>query len=221
MVGLVCPRCGSPTPLTPLYLSGDRILNYVDGTKSAPYDKKTVQALMQDWYKGVKYAILQCQNCDQCFVVQCLIQKQNEWSSVYPIPTKIVSEEIPASIKDEFEEAYLCFAVGASRASVAMCQRTLESLWRENKASGLNDLLNKGIISKSLFDRATEIRLWAGVTKHAPFTQEVNKDDAEQLLTYLELILNEVYVETKRLEKLRKKREGIEQAEQQGKIDSS
>lgn len=217
MKAIICPHCGSPTPFTPLYLSGDGILNYTRGTEVAPYNKKVVQAAMPDWYKGVKYAILQCQNCDRCFVVQCLLSKRDEWSSVYPIPAKIVSTEITPAIKDEFEEACKCFAVGAYRACVAMCQRTLESLWRDKEASGLNDLLSKGIISKSLFDRATEIRLWAGITKHALFTQAVTEDDTEQLLTYLEVILNDVYVETKRLEKLQEKRDSIKQAEKQSK----
>ena len=93
-----------------------------------------------------------------------------------------------------------------SDVSVAICQITLESLWQDKKASGLSDLAEKGIISNNLVERADEIRLWGNLTKHKLFTQSFSKEDVKQLLTYLEVVLNDVYVEPQRLEALKKKR---------------
>ena len=48
-------------------------------------------------------------------------------------------------IKEEFEEASLCFTVGAYRACASMCQRTLESLCQHKQVSGLNQLKEDGM----------------------------------------------------------------------------
>ncbi len=208
MSELKCPTCGSPTPFTPIYLSCDYVFDYINGTKEAATSSKVVPVVMQQSHRGIRYAILCCQGCDELFVAKDLVDGQG-WRVVYPIPHKPASDKIPEPIRGEFKEAILCFAVGAYRASAAMCQITLESLWQNKKVPGLNKLLEKGIISQRLFDRATEIRLWAGIVKHEPIAESVSKDDSEELLTYLEDILNHVYVEQARYEALKQKREQI------------
>ena len=104
-----------------------------------------------------------------------------------PLLHKKVADEIPEPIKGEFEEANLCFAVGAYRACASMCQIALEALWRGNeKISGLSDLRDQGIISTSIYDRTNEIRLWGNVAKHELVPDVVEKEDAEQLVAYLD-----------------------------------
>lgn len=209
MSGLKCPTCGSPTPFTPIYLTRGEIFDYVDGTREAASSSKVVEAVMQQSWRGSRYAILCCQDCENLFVVADL-PDGGGWRVVYPIPHKTVAKEIPNPVKDEFEEANLCFAIGAYRACAAMCQRTLESLCQNKGVSGLNQLRDDGIISPRLFDRATEIRLWAGIVKHKPIAESVTKDDAEELLTYLDDILNHVYVEPAHYKARKEKREEIE-----------
>lgn len=209
MSGLKCPNCGTPAAFTPIYLTRGEVFDYVDGTKEAAGRSHVVPAVMPQPWRGIKYAILCCQECASLFVVKDLFDGKG-WRVVHPIPHKPVSDKITPPIKDEFEEASLCFAVGAYRACAAMCQITLESLWQNKKVSGLNQLRDDGIISQRLFDRATEIRLWGDIVKHEPIAESVSKDDAEELLTYLEDILNHVYVEQARYEALKQKREEIE-----------
>ena len=100
--------------------------------------------------------------------------------------------------------------MGAYRACIPMCQIALENLWRQQGASGLDHLKENGIISSNLHKRATEIRLWANIAKHELVTDPISEEDAEQLLSYLELLLHEVYVESKRLDSLTKKRKELE-----------
>jgi hypothetical protein len=206
---LKCPNCGTPAAFTPIYLTRGEIFDYVTGTQEAARHPHVVPAVMPQSWRGVEYAILCCQDCKNLFVVKDLIDGKG-WRAVYPIPHKPVSDKIPPPVKDEFEEANLCFAIGAYRACAAMCQRTLESLCQNKKVSGLNQLRDDGIISSRLFDRATEIRLWAGIVKHKPIAESVSKDDAEELLTYLDDILNHVYVEPAHYKARKKKREEIE-----------
>jgi hypothetical protein len=208
MKGLKCPNCGAATAFTPIHFTRDEVFDYVIGTREAAASSKVVPAVMPQWLDGIKYAILCCQECESLFVVKHLLSGEG-WRVVYPIPHKTVSDEIPPLIKGEFEEASLCFAVGAYRACEAMCQITLESLWQNKKVSGLNQLQDDGIISPRLFDRATEIRLWGDIVKHKPLAESVSKDDAGELLTYLEDILNHVYVEPAHYKARKQKRERI------------
>jgi len=122
----------------------------------------------------------------------------------------VASEEIPQTIKNEFEEANLCFTIGAYRACVSMCQIALEALWRDKQVSSLKELTEKGIISKQLYERADEIRQWGNIAKHDLLSEAVSKEDAEQLLEYLEMILDHVYVQPARLDVFREKRKQLE-----------
>jgi hypothetical protein len=180
-------------------------------SSSSVYAKARVFALTDnDPPHYVGYGVFECQACDERFVAKRHRYDDTYWVAVYPLPHKLVAEGIPEPVKSEFEEANLCFAVGSYMACAAMCQIALETLWRDKKVSGLNQLKEDGIISPALFDRATEIRLWAGIIKHKTLAESVSKDDAEQLLTYLEMILNAVYVEPQKFDGLKQKREKIE-----------
>ena len=209
-MSVICPRCGTKTSMSPV--------NIVDESAYLPdrssetnrvYAKAVVFAITASYSPHhTSYGIFECQDCDKRFVAKKHIS-DNEWVPVYPIPHKSIAEEVSEPIKGEFEEASLCFAVGAHKACASMCQRTLESLCQNKTVSGLNELLSSGIISQSLFNRATEIRLWANIIKHKPIDEPVSKEDAEELLRYLGNILDHVYVEPKRLDALIEKRKQL------------
>lgn len=190
-------------------MSNDDIYRYADGIEQSIKNDDVIKVEMAYYDKGAKYAILCCQNCDHLFITKRTTSSDG-WYSVYPILSKNVSEYIPQPIGSEFKEASLCFAVGAYMACAAMCQRVLESICHNKKVSGLNKLYENGVISKSLFDKATEIRLWAGIVKHKPISESVSKEDADKLLTYLEVILDDVYTEPQRLASLGEKRKRMQ-----------
>ena len=206
-MGIKCPHCDIITSIVPLRIYDEDA--YVHNSTTAE-----VRAITDFDEDATQYAIYVCQDCGKRFIAKGIFISVKpdphatlQWFPIYPIPTREVSKEIPQSIREEFEEAALCFSVSAFRACVFMCQRVLESICQEKIVSGLNDLLGNGIISKTLFDRATEIRLWAGITKHKPLTDSVAPEDAEELLNYLDSILNAVYVESARYAKLKQKRQ--------------
>jgi len=215
MSKILCPICGTATSPSPVVIEDERAyLADESSEKRAIYGKARVFAITDDKSPHyVSHGVFKCQACGERFVAKKHNWQDQEWIPVYPFPRRSIAEDIPEPIKSEFEEANLCFAVGAYRASAAMCQRALESLCQNKKVPGLNELLANGIISQNLFDRATEIRLWAGITKHKPLTESVSPEDAEQLLEYLSMILDHVYVEPARLEALKKKRKQIEKSQ--------
>lgn len=213
---LICPLCGVYTSFSPAVVIGKGILSEYTGENETKWGKVEISAIVphDHIYDEDRYAIVVCRACNEFFVAKG--EKYSDpnspdyWSAVYPIQHKPVAEEIPEPIKSEFEEANLCFAVGAYRGCAAMCETALEALWREQKASGLLDLKDKGIISLQLYKRANEVRFWGNVAKHELVPDVVEKEDAEQLLAYLETLLSDVYVEPKRLDSLRQKRDQIE-----------
>lgn len=207
---LICPLCGSFTSVEPLMLRGKAIHTKLSSDTQKIFVEAQMPAMADYMYPGTKYAILTCAACGEPFVARKEEKYKGEWLAVYPIQHRPVAEEIPEPIKSEFREAHLCFAIEAHRACLAMCGIILEALWREQEASGLKDLKDKGIISLQLYERANEIRLWGNVAKHEPIPDVVTREDSEQLLTYLEMLLDTVYVEPKRLASLIQKREQIE-----------
>lgn len=204
---LICPHCGDSTSPTPYSF---RTKVEVDAIFGSRYKEGITEAVTPREGGSPPYAIMVCQSCKKRFVAQ---ETADGWSAVYPIQHKPAAQEIPEPICSEFEEANLCFAIGAYRACVSMCMMALEALWRQQKASNLNDLKGKGIISQRLFDQATEIRLWAGMVKHKLIHERVTKEETEELLTYLEEILHDVYIQPARSAALAEKRKQIEKGD--------
>jgi len=208
---LICPHCGGFTSFSPVMLVGDGIIVAESSDRVTVRKRVMLAAVTDKKYMpvgDVLYAILECQGCNEWFVAE-RERYGDEWIAVYPIPHKYVSEDIPEPIKSEFEETHLCYAVGAYRGCLSMCGTALEAVWRERGASGLEDLRDKGTISPQLFEQARKVRLWGNVAKHEPMPDVVEKEDSEQLLTYLEALLDAIYVQPKRLSALTQKREQL------------
>jgi len=215
---LVCPLCGVSTSFSPLLLEGKGALlkdfdsddiHYIDvGLRAVTSDR-----CMRRSSKDTGYAIVICQDCGAWFVAERQ-RYGREWLAVYPIPHKTVSQEIPEPIKSEFEEAYLCFAVEAYRGCLLVCRTALIDIQREQDVSNLKELVDKGIISNMLYGQADQVRLWANMIGHEELPETISKEDTEQLLDYLGMLLDTVYVQPKRLsdlsQKLRQLKEGAQ-----------
>jgi hypothetical protein len=210
-VKIICPSCGSATSFNPAWVEKEGILRDISNKEKTVRGRVAVTLIQEPYEYGVvQYGILWCGACGKHIVVEKEEWAlEGDWQVVYPISHKVLSEEIPQPIKSEFEEASLCFAIGAYRACVSMCQIALEALWRDKQVSGLKELTERGIISKQLYEQAEEIRQWGNVAKHE-LVSDVSKEDTEQLIAYLEALLDHAYVQPARLEGLKQKRKEIE-----------
>ena len=208
MTSVVCCICGKATSISPLIIEDAQALLLEASSKSrSVYGGAQVSAITDKDARYFSYGIFQCQACEERFIGKR--EYNGPWVAVYPIPKEPVAEEVPEPIKGEFEEARLCFNVEAYRAAVAMCEIAMEATWRDQESSGLSELKEKGIISLNLYDRANEIRLWANVVKHELVPDAVTKDDAAQLITYLESVLYHIYVEPAKLDIVRRNRKEL------------
>ena len=205
---LVCPLCGDATSANPLMF--DAKVRVGKGGNTWAIEEGQAIGVTPEVVGEPTYGIMECQSCERRFVAE---QKYDGWVAVYPIRRERVDKDIPEPMRAEFEEAGVCFAVGAYRGCASMCETAIEALWREQGASGLKELKEKGVISEGTYKRANEVRLWANVAKHELIPDVVEEEDAEQLLTYVGIIMNAVYVEPKRLSKLSERRKQLEKKE--------
>jgi len=210
MSKLICPNCGAATSFSPAQIIGKGTLLDASTEKYTQWGNVQISATIPYDYDEDSYAILVCRACNEYFVAKRKKHaEENDWSPVYPIPHRTTAQEIPQPIKSEFEEANLCFAIEAHRACLLVCKTALIAMQREQGVSNLKELKGKGAISEGLYKQADEVRLWANMIGHEDIPEAVTKEDCEQLLTYLEALLNAVYVEPKRLAKLAQKREQL------------
>lgn len=130
MAKIICPHCDTATALRAVLIEDEHaLMPDRSSNKESVYEKAVISAIKEAEYPyRVNLGIFQCQACDERFVAKYEEYKDIDWVVVYPIPRKVVADEVPEPIKSEFEEASLCCAISAYRACAAMCQITLESL---------------------------------------------------------------------------------------------
>jgi len=208
---LICPHCNVATSFRAVRITG---LGELPTESNANYTVRKIVTLeactkvTADPEPNVNYAILECQSCFKFFIAKGTRNFEDGWSAVYPLPHRSVPKEIPEPIKSQFEEACLCFEVNAYTGCLLMCRTALFSLQREQKAN-LQELTGQGLISKFLYDKSNEVRLWANIFGHEDVPAPVLREDAEQLLVYAEALLNAIYVEPKLLSDLTDKRKKL------------
>ena len=216
---LICPHCSVYTAFNPVRLRGRGIVLRSSSDTHTDYEKVDLWAFTDDKEmssddlntQDYMYAILMCQSCDKWYVARTR-KYSNEWSAVYPILHPYVADEIPEPIKSEFEEANLCFAVGAYRGCILIliCKTALIDMQREQGVSNLKGLMDKGSISQTLYRQADQVRLWGNLIGHNSVPLDVAaKEDVEQLLEYLRMLLDTIYVQPKHLSNLTEKLEEV------------
>ncbi len=143
------------------------------------------------------------------------------------IPLSGVGKEyfdVPDRISSAASECHKCFSIGAYRATVIMARSVLEAIITEkiqNPANErgkdkilsikLKDAADESVISKRLGDLADAIKDIGNGSTHNIF-EEISKDDAEYILGFMDLLIEEIYQQDERLSKLAKKKQQLEQA---------
>ena len=141
------------------------------------------------WYSCLTYLILKVTN------------GTHEVIDHYPKKIPQIDKSVPKNVADDYVEAMSCFDVKAYKACVVMCRRALQASAIEKGAKKnrlveqLEDLKNNDIITKDLFEWATEIRLEGNIGAHPDKDglKDVTIDDAQAILHFVEEYLKYVY----------------------------
>jgi len=150
---------------------GKGILSDYSEENKTEWGKVEISAIVPHEYihDEDRYAILVCRACNEFFVAKgerySDPDSPNYWSAVYPIQHKTAPQEIPEPIRSEFEEASLCFAIGAYKACVLTCQIALEHVWHEQHVSGLAEIKDRYRNNSILLEFEGELGEIEGVTR--------------------------------------------------------
>ncbi|MFX1567224.1 MAG: DUF4145 domain-containing protein [Promethearchaeota archaeon] len=137
----------------------------------------------------------ECHNCNRVVLVL------NNGIEIYPRPKPEESDKrIPNNVKEDFDEAKMCFSVNCYRASSAMSRRALETCCidkgadkSKNLQGMIEDLFTLGIITKDIKDWADTVR-WIGNDAVHVSANKVESEDAEDILDLAKQIFHIVYI---------------------------
>jgi hypothetical protein len=119
---------------------------------------------------------------------------------IYPSPLPSPTDKrIPESIRQDLEEAKMCFSVNAYRACAVMARRAMQSACiekgttKDKLSDQLKELASNAVITKELKEWADVVR-WVGNDSAHPSAEKVTKGDADDILKLAEQFLHVLYV---------------------------
>nr|AQS33895.1 hypothetical protein [uncultured archaeon] len=147
--------------------------------------------------KKAYWSIGECPSCNECVIIKIIDEKIVH---IFPNPLpSLTDERIPLNIKNDIQEAKLCFSVGAFRACAAMCRRAIQQACiKEGAAKAdldkqIDDLKAKGIITEQISKWAHSCRFLGNDAVH-PEHPEVTENDAKNVLNLAEQLMNILYI---------------------------
>lgn len=197
-------------------------------TYSAFYDPREHMSKLKE---GRLYHVLAYCDNEKCGRVILLIFKgvtmttdrgyeyiDTELVDQYPKRTPKSHKSIPRQVADDYIEAIKCFDIDAWKATVAMCRRALQGsviekgAKKERLVDQIDELYDQQIITKDIKDWAHEIRLTGNIGAHPDKDglENVTKEDAKELIDFMEEYLNYVYIMPSKVESKRAKKAKLE-----------
>jgi len=160
--------------------------------------------------------IVRCQN-NKCSKLILLIINNRDILRIYPSGTYTLNNNIPVSneIKDEFQEAGQCLASNCYKASMVMSRRVLQRILKDQGCTdrtlvkAIEFAVKQDILRKSFHPIAEEIRQYGNLGAHPDDNQLSNatKENAQQILDFVRLIIQDFYEVPAAAELLKKQRE--------------
>lgn len=154
-----------------------------------------------------QWRLVECANCQRPNVVgreyYGEYNGREQWGDwrVYPPRGRIFGLDVPRAIRESFKEASNNMRIGSHMSTALMCRRTIELLAKKqgatkgDLASKLKKLRDDGVIDKTLYDWADALRLAGNDAAHeADSNYGITKEDADDLLSFTEAIVDFVYI---------------------------
>jgi Domain of unknown function (DUF4145) len=205
----LCPRCQKQSSFdvvsTQAITFDSEIFSVSRGGEATPYHIDQV-------------SVLYCRNCRQGIVVveEQLVEGRSwreprtaggamggaiTWRGIHwwPAAGAEVSGDVPSDIAAVFEEGVRALHAECPRASAVMARRTLEAITvNKGETSGvladrLKNLATRGVLQPTLFDWAKEVRLVGNVGAHFDPINNVSKEDAKELVSFVRELLRYLY----------------------------
>ena len=129
---------------------------------------------------------------------------------LWPEPERTVDRAVPAIVQVSLDEAVRCHRAGAHIACAVMCGRALEGVCvhyeiKDKLGKGLQELHTKNLIDKRLLEWGEELRRVRNAAAHAS-EEQIDKEDATDLLHFVRAICDYIFVLTARFEAFKTRR---------------
>jgi hypothetical protein len=163
-----------------------------------------------------RYHFLSCPRCSRPFIMLQVDYGPgwDEPTRIYPPKEIGLNLNIPSSIRFAYEEARICFKSKAYTATAIMCRKTLEGIADEhnikthNLASALQEMKEKGIIEKKLFDWADMLRISGNEAAHGVKTT-ISQQDAKDILEFTNALIEYIFTFQERFTKFQERRNRV------------
>ena len=211
-----CPSCGVLHNLTPVAVSG-RAEDIAHRNSDRKYyiDAEYLVFVPPDLRDKTGYAVVYCNSCQIRFVVAIPYEDYlGPMRVIWPIPGISVSEDVPEPVHSAVVDAKLAHAVGSITGAVMSMRTAVERIQTHAGAGSLNELWEIKGLSPSIFDTANEPRHWANVIthKHKDFDPaDITLEHVTDLLGFLDILLDNVYVTPEKLKRAREARAKLTQ----------
>lgn len=107
--------------------------------------------------------------------------------------------DVPAHISSAADEAHRCHSIGAHRAAILLGRSVVEATAKDKGivkgtlAAKIDELETAGHVRNLIAETAHEIRYLGNDMAHGDFVEPATADQAEDVLAFMDEVLNEVY----------------------------
>jgi hypothetical protein len=145
--------------------------------------------------------LIDCTNCglSSLFQAEDYGAGWDDPTRAWPAPGRRLGLSVPQELRNEHEQARLCFEAKAYTAAGVMVRRTLEGVCAAKGTTkgrplfqGLREMKESGAIDERLFDWAQALRVLGNQGAHYTGTQ-ISREDAEDALDLCEALLDYMF----------------------------
>ena len=120
---------------------------------------------------------------------------------MWPLAIPSSPDSVPPKVKEAYEDARRAHAAGANIAALMAGRTALIRFLRDKEASNFKELVNKRIITPSIYGGVDQLRLWAAIAGHDDIdTATFESQEVEDILDYLATALEAAYTHQARVE---------------------
>jgi hypothetical protein len=141
-----------------------------------------------------------------------LPSSRERWRQIrwHPIPTLSMEfPDVPEPIANAAAEATLCLSVQAYRGACSLARAVVEATAKDrghttgSLMAKIDALHAAGMIRAKIAEAAHLVRLLGNDMAHGDFTQSVEREEAEETVSLMTLLLDEVYQQDATIARLR------------------
>jgi Domain of unknown function (DUF4145) len=161
------------------------------------------------------FVCFSCDNCQYPVVGITIDPSSGKIGTYWPTAAgKKDFPDVPEPVATSASEAHVSLAAGSPRGAVALARAVVESVAKEkgittgNLQSKIDKLCNDGYISEAMKEAANEIRFAGNEAAHGDLvTEPLTPEDAGEIVSLMDTILERVYQEPAQVARIRQQRE--------------